>query len=153
MYGNISLAEWCRQNDKSYDCMISRVESIKTSFPDINDNEATRIAVEDYSDKGIKYFYDGISLVEDCKLHPKYLYSSISSYIRRKKEKNPNLSYQEILDFYFDKTHTTHTYHFIDDVPLMEWCDNHDISYTSIIQTLAKMRKNIKYKNLSEQES
>ncbi len=152
MYGNISLAEWCRQNDKSYDCMISRVESIKTSFPDIDDNEATRIAIEDYSDKGIKYFYDGIPLVEYCKLHPEYLYSSVSLYIRRKKEKNPNLSDQEIIDFYFETEHTTHTYNFIDDVSLMEYCDNHDIVYTSIIQALSRMRKNEKYKNLSEQE-
>ncbi len=152
MYGNISLAEWCRQNDKSYDCMISRVESIKASFLDIDDNEATRIAIEDYSDKGIKYFYDGLPLVEYCRLHPEYLYSSVSLYIRRKKEKNPNLSDQEIIDSYFEIEHTTHTYHFIDDVPLMEYCDNYDITYTSIIQDLSRMRKNEKYKNLSEQE-
>ena len=152
MYGSISLAEWCRQNDKAYDCMISRVESIKTSFPDIDDNEATRIAIEDYSDKGIKYFYDGIPLVEYCKLHPEYLYSSISLYIRRKKEGNPNLTNQEIIVSYFKTSHTPHTYHFIDDLPLMEYCDKHGIVYASIMTALSKMRKMDKYKSLSEQE-
>lgn len=152
MYGNISLAEWCRKNDKSYDCMISRVESIKTSFPDIDDNEATRIAIEDYSDKGIKYFYDGIPLVEYCKLHPEYLYSSVLLYIRRKKEKNSDLDTQKIIDSYFEIEHTQHTYHFMDNVPLMEYCDSNDIIYTSIISALSKMRKDDKYKNLSEQE-
>lgn len=34
----------------------------------------------------------------------------------------------------------------------MEYCDNHNIAYTSIIQDLSRMRKNEKYKNLSEQE-
>lgn len=152
MYGEISLAEWCRQNDKSYDCIISRVERLKETFPSINNNEATRIAIEDYSDKGIKYFYDGMPLVDYCKLHPEYAYSNISLYIRRKKEKNPSLTYQEIINSYFKTSHTTHTYHFIDDIPLLEYCDNYDIPYTSIIQTLAKIRKNEKYKDLSEQE-
>lgn len=152
MYGNISLAEWCRQNDKNYDCMISRVESIKKSFPNVDNYEATRIAIEDYSDNGIKYFYDGMPLVEYYKLYPEYLYSSVALYIKRKKEKNPNLSEQEIIDNYFETEHAAHTQHFIDGVPLIEYCDNHDISYTSIIKILSKMRRNEKYKNLSESE-
>lgn len=151
-YGDISLAEYCREKNKNYDCMISRVESIKELFPDIDDNEAVRIAIEDYNDKGIKYFYDGIPLVEYCQLHPEYSYSSVLTYIRRKKEKNPDLDIQKIIDSYFEISHYQYTYHFIDGVPLMDYCDNHNIIYTSIISTLSKMRNNDKYNKLSEQE-
>lgn len=151
-YGDISLAEYCRRNNKNYDCMISRVENIKNSSQNIDDNEAVRIAIEDYNDGGIKYFYDGIPLVEYCQLHPEYLYSSISLYIRRKRKKNPNLDTQEIINSYFEMNHTQHTYHFMDDVPLIEYCDSHGIVYASILSILSKMRMNDKYKNLSEQE-
>ena len=152
MYANISLAEWCRQNDENYDCMISRVENIKKSFPDIDDNEAVRIAIEDYNDKGIKYFYDGIPLVEYCKLHPESPYSSVLSYIRRKKEKHPNLDIQEIINSFFKIEHKQHTYHYIDGMSLMEYCDCYDIVYTSIISALSRMRKDNRYRDLSEQE-
>ena len=151
-YGDISLAEYCREKNKNYDCMISRVENIKEQFPDIDDNEAVRIAIEDYGDKGIKYFYDGVPLVEYCQLHSEYSYSSVLTYIRRKKEKNSDLNIQEIIDSYFKIVHRQHTYHFIDGVPLMEYCDNHDIVYTSVISILSKMRNNAKYNHLNEQE-
>ena len=151
-YKDISLAEYCRRNGKSYDCMISRVENIKMLFPDIDDTEATRIAIEDYSDKGIKYFYDGIPLVEYCKIHPEFIYNSISLYIRRKKEKYPDLDIQSIINYYFETEHAKHTYHFIDNVPLMEYCDENNIFYSSILSSLSKMRKDDKYKNLSENE-
>ncbi len=151
-YGDISLAEFCRRNDRNYSSMVSRVETIKASFQNIDDNEAVRIAIEDYNDKGIKYFYDGIPLVEYCKLHPEYLYSTVSLYIRRKKEKNPNLDIQEIINSYFEIEHKGHTCHFIDGMPLIEYCDSHDIVYSSIISILSKMRKDNRYKNLSEHE-
>lgn len=94
-YGDVSLADYCRKNGKNYDCLISRIESIKASTPDIDDREATRIAIENYSDreiqyhydKGIKYYYDGMPLVDYCRLHPEYIYSSVALYIRKKKKK------------------------------------------------------------------
>lgn len=151
-YGKLSLAEYCRQNHKNYYSMVSRVEDIKKEIPDISDNEAVRISIEDYNDRGIKYFYDGIPLVDYCRLHPEYLYSSISLYIRRKKEKYPNLDTQEIIDTYFKIEHQKHTFHFIDGIPLIEYCNNNDIIYRSVLSALSKMRNNAKYKNLTEQE-
>lgn len=151
-YGNISLAEYCRQNDKNYYSMVSRVEDIKKELSDISDNEAVRISIEDYNDRGIKYFYNGIPLVDYCRIHPEYLYSTISLYIRRKKEKYPNLDTQEIIDTYFKIEHQKHTFHFIDGIPLIEYCNNNDIIYRSVLSALSRMRNNDKYKNLTEQE-
>ena len=55
-YGDITLADWCRLHNKNYYTMVSRVENIEKNIPDIDDREATRIAIEDYNDNGIKYF-------------------------------------------------------------------------------------------------
>ncbi len=57
--------------------MVSRIESIQKSMTNITVKEATRIAIEDFNDKGTKYFYKGMPLVEYCLLNPEYSYNSI----------------------------------------------------------------------------
>lgn len=152
IYNSISLSEWCRNNNKNYYSMVSRIESIQKSMPNITVEEATRIAIEDFNDKGTKYFYKGMPLVEYCLLNPEYSYNSIRTYIRRTKEKNTHLNYSEIINSYFEKDHATHTNHYVDDISLKEYCQSNNLDYYSIIHLLHRLRKDEKYRCLTEQE-
>lgn len=151
-YNNHSLFQYCAENDKNYNSMLSRIESIKKLYPNVDNNEIVRVAIEDYSDNGIKYFYNGIPLVAYCQLHPEFNYSSILTYIRRKRIKSPNFDTQLIINSYFKEEHLSHTYHIIDGSRLREYCDNHGIVYNSILSSISKMRKNVKCKDLSDHE-
>lgn len=151
-YEGRSLADYCREYDIPYSKMISRVDSIKKQKTSILDDEATRIAIEEFNDKGIKYFYGGMPLVVYCQLHPEYNYFSILTYIYRKLENNPDVDIQEVINSYFLVEHKTHTYHFVDGIPLYEYCEQNGIVYNSIIHSLSRMRKNPKYSSLTEQE-
>lgn len=151
IYKGITLAAYCEQNNKNYYSYISRIDRIKALSPNILDTEAVRIAIEDYNDNGIKYFYQNIPLFEYCEQHPKYTYSSISTYIRRKLEKNPDANTQDIINNYFKETHNPHIYHAIDGMNLQEYCQKHNFSYSTIMSRLYRMRHNIAYKNLTEE--
>lgn len=151
-YGDITLAEWCSLNDKNYCTMVSRVEDILKDIPNLSDREATRIAIEDYDDNGIKYFFDGMPLADYCRLHPEYSYNSVLTYVRRTKAKNKSLGDQEIVNSYFQTEHSKYGYHFIDDMPLMEFCMLNGINYRSLISDLSIKRREEKYKHLSKNE-
>lgn len=152
MYDNKSLSAWCEENNENYFKMISRVESIKSTNPTISDSEATRMAIEDFNDNGIIYYYDGIPLVEYCRLHPEYNYGSVLSHIRRARKKYPHLSVQLIINSYFEKEHKSHNSYFVDEMPLKEYCIVNNLSYRYIIYLLYSMRIKEEYKNLDIKE-
>lgn len=151
-YDGKSLAEYCREKKLPYSKMVSRVESIKEKNPELSDLEATRIAIEETNDNGIKLFYDGIPLVEYCEKHPEYKYGSVLTYLKRARKKYPDKDTQEIIDSYFLMEHQSHTYHFIDGKPLYDYCDEFGIVYSTILSSLSSLRKNPKYSSLTEQE-
>lgn len=151
-YDGKSLADYCRENELIYATMVDRVINLKKSNPSLTDDEATRIAVEEFNDRGIKYFYDGMPLVDYCRLHPEYNYISIRIYVMRKLEKNPEANVQEVIDSYFLVEHQKRTYHFVDGISLYAYCEQNGIVYNSIIKSLSKMRKMPEYSSLTEEE-
>lgn len=157
-YNGISLAEYCENNGKNYSSMVDRIEKIKEQDSTISDEEATRIAIKDVKTRkssgssDIKYYYSGMPLVEYCRLHPEYNYNAITLYIRRHKEKNPKSKIQDIINSYFKANRTHHTYHYVNGVPLLEYCDKNGIVYGTILDTLSKMRHDDKFKHLKEDE-
>lgn len=151
-YKGKSLSSWCEENNQNYSKMISRVESLQDANKTLSLDRIVEIAIEEYNDKGIKYYYDGMPLVDYCKLHSEYNYSTVSTFIRREKESHPEKDIQEIINSFFEKEHFSHTYHFVDGVPLLEYCAYNDISYSTILTMLYRMRKSEKYNNLTEEE-
>lgn len=159
-YGEMSLADYCRENGLNYNTMAERALNIKRENPSLTDEEATKIAVEEFTDRRIngcgdreiKYFYSGMPLIDYCRIHPEYNYISIRIYIMRKLAKNPEATIQEVIDSYFLVEHQSHTYHFVDGIPLYVYCEQNGIVYNSIMKSLSRMRKNPKYSSLTEQE-
>lgn len=111
-----------------------------------------QVAEEDFNDNGIIYYYDGIPLVEYCRLHPEYNYGSVLSHIRRARKKYPHLSVQLIINSYFEKEHKSHNSYFVDEMPLKEYCIVNNLSYRYIIYLLYSMRIKEEYKNLDIKE-
>ncbi len=151
-YKGKSLSLWCKENNENYCKMVSRVESLQEANKTLSLDRIVEIAIEEYNDKGIKYYYDGMPLVDYCKLHSEYNYNTVSTFIRREKKSYPEKDIQEIINSFFEKEHFSHTYHFVDGVPLLEYCAYNDISYSTILTMLCSMRKNEKYNNLTEEE-
>ena len=151
-YKGKSLSLWCKENNENYDKMISRVESLRETNKTLSLDRIVEIAIEEYNDKGIKYYYDGMPLVDYCKLHKEYNYNTISTFIKRQKKSHPLKDIQKIINSFFEKEHLSHTYHSVDGVSLLEYCACNDISYSTILTMLCSMRKNEKFNNLTEEE-
>ncbi len=89
-YRGILLADYCRSNNIDYSQVMSKIRTLKEHNPKLNNNELVRVALEDYQISQTIYYYENISLVEYCKLHPTIKYSSVLNSIKRTKRKYPD---------------------------------------------------------------
>ena len=151
-YRGILLADYCRSNNIDYSQVMSKIRTLKEHNPKLNNNELVRVALEDYQISQTIYYYENISLVEYCKLHPTINYSSVLNSIKRTKRKYPDRKEKDIIKEYIEKEHKQPKRFFIDGKPLKEYCEKNGINYTTIITNLSAYRKNDKYKNLSDEE-
>lgn len=151
-YRGILLADYCRSNNIDYSQVMSKIRTLKEHNPKLNNNELVRVALEDYQISQTIYYYENISLVEYCKLHPTIKYSSVLNSIKRTKRKYPDRKEKDIIKEYIEKEHKKPKRFFIDGKPLKEYCEKNRINYTTIITNLSAYRKNDKYKNLSDEE-
>lgn len=99
-YGDITLSQYCKDNDLNYYTIQSRIESLIPKYPNESLDRIVKMAVDEYAFRGVKYFYEGIPLIDYCELNPSLNYSSITTYIRRKKKKYPQKTDDEIIKEY-----------------------------------------------------
>ena len=55
-YNGMSLADYCRENDLNYATMVGRIVSLQDKNSKLSNEEATRMAVEEFTDSRFKYF-------------------------------------------------------------------------------------------------
>lgn len=136
-YRGILLADYCRSNNIEYSQVMSKIRTLKEHNPKLNNNELVRVALEDYQISQTIYYYENISLVEYCKLHPTINYSSVLNSIKRTKRKYPDRKEKDIIKEYIEKEHKKPKRFFIDGKPLKEYCEKNGINYTTIITNLS----------------
>ncbi len=99
-----------------------------------------------------KYFYNGEPLIEFCKRNPEYKYNHITKYISDKLKKDPTRSIDDIINEYMSKPHRSNIRYIINGMNLSKYCNLNNISYDAVIKSISRARKDIRYKDLSENE-
>jgi len=151
-YGDVTLSQYCKDNDLNYYTIQSRIEGLIVKYPNEHIDRIVKMAVDEYAFRGVKYFYEGIPLVEYCELNPNLNYSSITTYIRRKKKKYPQKTDDEIIKEYMKEEHIAPNRYFIEEIPLIQYCIENDINYSTVLSNLCKVRKQEEYKDLTDDE-
>lgn len=96
-YENTTLKRYCEDKNISYDTIIKKIKKLKSEFPFFKNNELIEMALSYETKRNIKYYYDNVTLATYCKIND-LSYESIIQVIKRRLDKNINLSSQEAIE-------------------------------------------------------
>ena len=152
MYKGISLRQYCLDNGINIGTINSRINNLRKQNEELSNDELVILAMEEFDNKNFRFFYKGVPLKEYCESHPEIHYNTIRTYINREKEKNPELSDEELIEQYLDKAHKgIYKYYYLG-IPLKQYCDENNINYRNIITYMSRYRNNDNFKGLSDDE-
>ena len=101
IYKGLKLIEYCKNNGIIYDSITQKLTKMKKSekYQGLSKDEMIDIAITTYRNSGapVKYFYEGISLVEYCNQN-RLNYPVIVKNIHKFKKENKSLSIEKIIE-------------------------------------------------------
>lgn len=152
MYRGISLRQYCLDNGINIGTINSRINNLRKQNEELSNDELVILAIEKFDNKNFRFFYKGLPLKEYCESHPEINYNTIRTYINREKEKNPELSDEELIEQYLDKAHKgIYKYYYLG-ISLKQYCDENNINYRNLITYMSRYRNNDNFKGLSDDE-
>lgn len=152
MYKGVSLRQYCLDNGINIGTINSRINNLRKQNEELSNDELVILAMEEFDNKNLRFFYKGVPLKEYCESHPEINSNTIRTYINREKEKNPELSDEELIEQYLDKAHKgIYKYYYLG-IPLKQYCDENNINYRNIITYMSRYRNNDNFKGLSDDE-
>ena len=152
MYKGISLRQYCLDNGINIGTINSRINNLRKQNEKLSNDELVILAMEKFDNKNFRFFYKGVPLKEYCESYPEINYNTIRTYINREKEKNPELSDEELIEQYLDKEHKgIYKYYYLG-IPLKQYCDENNLSYKNIITYISRYRNNDSFKDLNDDE-
>lgn len=152
MYKGISLRQYCLDNGINIGTINSRINNLRKQNEKLSNDELAILAMEEFDNKNFRFFYKGVPLKEYCESYPEINYNTIRTYINREKEKNPELSDEELIEQYLDKEHKgIYKYYYLG-IPLKQYCDENNLSYKNIITYISRYRNNDSFKDLNDDE-
>ena len=152
MYKGISLRQYCLDNGINIGTINSRINNLRKQNEKLSNDELVILAMEEFDNKNFRFFYKGVPLKEYCESYPEINYNTIRTYINREKEKNPELSDEELIEQYLDKEHKgIYKYYYLG-IPLKQYCDENNLSYKNIITYISRYRNNYSFRDLNDDE-
>ena len=152
MYKGISLRQYCLDKGINIVTINSRINNLKKKNKNLSNDELVILAMEEFENQNFRFFYKGIPLKEYCESHSEINYNTIRTYINREKERNPELSDEELIEQYLDKEHKgIYKYYYLG-VPLKQYCDENNLSYRNIITYMSRYRTTDNFEELSDDE-
>ena len=152
MYKGISLRQYCLDNGINIGTINSRINNLRKQNEKLSNDELVILAMEEFDNKNFRFFYKGVPLKEYCESYPEINYNTIRTYINREKEKNPELSDEELIEQYLDKEHKgIYKYYYLG-IPLKQYCDENNLSYRNLITYMSRYRNTDNFKGLSDDE-
>lgn len=152
MYKGVSLRKYCLDNGINIGTINFRINNLKKKNKNLSNDELVILAMEEFDNQNFRFFYKGIPLKEYCESHPEINYNTIRTYINREKERNPELSDEELIEQYLDKEHKgIYKYYYLG-MPLKQYCDANNLSYRNIIAYMSRYRNTDNFKGLSDDE-
>ena len=152
MYKGISLRQFCLNNGINIKTINSRINNLKKKNKNLSNDKLVILAMEEFDNQNFRFFYKGIPLKKYCESHPEINYNTIRTYINRKKEKNQELSDEEVIEQYLEKEHKgIYKYYYLG-MPLKQYCDENDLSYKNIIAYMIRYKNTDNFKELDDDE-
>lgn len=150
-FEGMSLANYCKLNDIDYQCVLKVIEELSELEPSLSNKLLCSQAIEEVKKLSASFYYNGVLLKDFCQSNPAVKFCDVFMIVRKELKLDSNKSVQKIVDDYLEnKMHRT--YHFIEGMPLKEYCMKNDIGYRSVLSRLSSMRRDERFKDLSEQE-
>ena len=140
-YQGISLIDYCRKNNRSYQVVYGRILNKKKTNPELSDEELVIYALEDYHlpERG-KYYYRGITLVEYCK-NNQLAYTTFRNRILRYKQKHPELSDDELVIYAIENFENRACKYYYQGILLTEYCRIHQLNYGHIYYRILELKE------------
>ncbi len=152
MYKGITLRQYCLDNGINIGTINSRINNLRKQNEELSNDELVILAMEEFDNKNFRFFYKSVPLKEYCESHPEINYNTIRTYINREKEKNSELSDEELIEQYLDKEHKgIYKYYYLG-IPLKQYCDENNLSYRNLITYMSRYRNTDNFKGLSDDE-
>ncbi len=152
IYKGMSLRQYCLKNNINIKTINARIISLKKSNKNLSNDKLVVLAMEEFDNQNFRFFYKGVPLKEYCESHPEINYDTIRTYINREKEKNTNLTDEELIEQYISKKHKgIYTYYYFG-IPLKQYCEENHINYRNIITYISRHRNDDSLKKLSNDE-
>ena len=152
MYKGISLRQYCLDNGINIGTINSRINNLRKQNEKLSNDELVILAMEEFDNKNFRFFYKSVPLKEYCERHTEINYNTIRTYINREKEKNPELSDEELIEQYLDKEYKgIYKYYYLG-IPLKQYCDENNLSYRNLITYMSRYRNTDNFKGLSDDE-
>lgn len=152
IYKGISLRQYCLDNGINIGTINSRINNLRKKIENLSNDELVILAMEEFDNQNFRFFYKGVPLKEYCESHPEINYNTIRTYINREKEKNPELSDEELIKQYLDKEHKgIYKYYYLG-IPLKQYCDENNLNYRNVITYMSRYRNTDNFKGLSDDE-
>lgn len=152
MYKGIALRQYCLDNGINIGTINSRINNLRKQNVELSNDELVILAMEEFDNKNFRFFYKSVPLKEYCESHPEINYNTIRTYINREKEKNPELSDEELIEQYLDKEHKEIYKYYYLGIPLKQYCDENNLSYRNLITYMSRYRNTDNFKGLSDDE-
>ena len=152
MYKGIALRQYCLDNGINIRTINSRINNLRKQNEELSNDELVILAMEEFDNKNFRFFYKSVPLKEYCESHPEINYNTIRTYINREKEKNPELSDEELIEQYLDKEHKEIYKYYYLGIPLKQYCDENNLSYRNLITYMSRYRNTDNFKGLSDDE-
>lgn len=149
-YKGIALTTYCKEHKLNYKTIKYRIERIleKDEFKNLPIENIVEMAINNeviFEKKIInhttKYFYKGVSLAKYCEDNNLNYYSLIKKVIRMK-NKYPNLTMEEVIDFSIKLYHPWfNDKYFYKGVELENYCKEHGLIYKYVITRINRARR------------
>ncbi len=152
IYEGISMKEYCRLNNISYDVIIARIRRNKEQNPYLSIDELVYQAINyEKLPKNTKYEYKDGLLIDYCRdknIKPQTMYSRIGIL----KKDNPDMSTDELIEKSVNGTWKkgNRTKYYYQGKSLKEYCVENGIKYHSIVKKIDRLKE--KYEVFSDNQ-
>lgn len=164
-YKGVPLKQYCMENNIYYQTILQRINKLKMyeQFKDYSEDEIITLAIENCMPnkkyKNSIYLYKGIPLNKYC-LDNNLNYRTIVERIYQLKndERYTNYSNDQLVKLAIEtqewknRNRTVNYTYLYKGIPLIKYCEQHDIKYTTIMQRIHKMENEERYVNYNNDQ-
>ena len=149
MYKGQSLYSYCMENDINYSYVCNAYKKKKSENPELSDDQILFSIIDNIKINCIKYYYNGIPLIDYCQEKDLNV-KSIRVSILRKSKLNPQRPIQEIVDECVNEYNPGTTKYYYNGIPIVDICSRLNINYDKVLNRFKKEYKG--KKDISQDE-